>query len=230
MATSKKKSAKVAAKKSPRRKPSSRTSVNAKKARAKTASATSGTRKRSKTPSPKASAPKQFPVRAEAPKTGQVPFTHARALELFRSLGAKDAERLATYEASGDPALARWLFLTGMWSMVVQDDTTWPGRWADANAPIPAAIRRMLDRGIDPQDLTDVVRDAQIDALYNVAQLLEHCGHGIEEQQAKIAENVEWRLVEYDGNTGEMRRVIGGLHEDFFDMDPTGRGGQPRPR
>ena len=107
-------------------------------------------------------------------------------------------------------------------------DTRWPGKWADLNAPVPAAIRRMLDRGIEPQDLTDVVRDAQIDALYNVAQLLEHCGHGIEDQQAKIAENVEWRLVEYDGNTGEMRRVIGGLHEDFFDMDPTGRGGQPR--
>lgn len=157
-------------------------------------------------------------------------FTRARARELFRALGAKDLESLATAEASGFPALARWLFLTGMWSVVVRDDAKWPGKWADLNAPIPAAIRRMLDRGVGPQDLTDVVRDAQIDALYNVAQLLEHCGHGIEEQQAKIAENVEWRLVEYDGDTGETRRVIGGLHEDFYDMDPTGRGGQPQPR
>jgi hypothetical protein len=135
-----------------------------------------------------------------------------------------------TAEGSGFPALARWLFVTGMWSMVVQDDTTWPGKWADANAPIPAAIRRVLDRGIDPQDLTDVVRDAQIDALYNVAQLLEHCGHGIDEQQEKIAENVEWRLVEYDGDTSEQNRVIGALHQGFFEMDPTGRSGEPRPR
>ena len=182
-------------------------------------------------PSSRTTAKKARPkTAAESPKTIRVPFTRARALELLRALGAKGPESLATAEASGHAALARWLFLTGMWSMVVHDDAKWPGKWADLNAPIPAATRRMLDRGIDPQDLTDVVRDAQIDALYNVAQLLEHCGHGIEEQQAKIAENVEWRLVEYDGDTGEMKRVIGGLHEDFFDMDPTGRGGQPRPR
>jgi hypothetical protein len=178
-----------------------------------------------RTPPPRTS--KRARKTALAPKS---PFTRARALELFRALGAKNAESLATTETSGFPALARWLFLTGMWSMVVRDDTKWPGKWGDLNDPIPAAIRRMVDRGINPQDLTDVVRDAQIDALYNLAQLLEHCGHGIEEQQAKIAENVEWRLVEYDGDTGEMKRLIGGLHEDFFDMDPTGRGGEPRPR
>ena len=183
-----------------------------------------------KTRSPKDDSRKKRPMAAESPKSRRGPFAHDRALELLRALGAKDAERLASAEASGLPALARWLFLTGMWSTVVQDDTQWPGKWGDPRAPIPAAIRRMLDRGIDPQDLTDVVRDAQICALYNLAQLLEHCGHGIEKQQAKIAENVEWRLVEYDGDTGEMNRLLGGLHEDFYDMDPTGRGGEPRPR
>jgi hypothetical protein len=88
----------------------------------------------------------------------------------------------------------------------------------------------MLDCGIDPQDLTDVVRDAQINALYNVAQLLENAGHGLDDEQAKIEENVEWRLVEYDGNTGEVKRTIGAIHDEFFQMDPTGRGGEPRPR
>jgi hypothetical protein len=157
-------------------------------------------------------------------------LTRARALELFRALDAEDAEHLATAEAGDFPALARWLFLKGMWSMVTPDDTTWPGKWANPKAPIPAAIRRMLDRGIDLQDLTDVVRWAQVDVLYNVAQLLENSGHGIEEHQAKVEENVEWRLVEYDGNSGETKRRIGALHEGFFDMDPTGRGGEPRRR
>jgi hypothetical protein len=183
----------------------------------KPAETTSSLRTAKKVPS------KTAPTRANA-------FRRARALELFRALGARDPESLATAEASGSPALARWLFLAGMWSTVVQDDAKWPGKWADLSAPVPAAIRRMLDRGVDPQDLTDVVRDAQINALYNVAQLLEDCGHGLEEQQAKTAENVEWRLVEYDGDTGEMKRVIGGLHEDFHDTDPTGRGGAPPQR
>jgi hypothetical protein len=159
-----------------------------------------------------------------------MPFNQDRALELFRALGAKNAENRAAAEAGGDPALARWLFLTGMWSTVTPDAIVWPGKWADPSDPIPAAIRRMLDRGIDPQDLTDVVRWAQIDALYNVAQLLEDGGYGIEQHQAKVDETVDWRLVEYDGDAGETKRVIGGLHEDFLDVDPTGRGGEPKPR
>jgi hypothetical protein len=196
------------------------------KARAKAASPASKTRKWAK--APKKAAAKRAKAAHRASRL--IPFTRARALDLLRALGAKDAEGLATAEEGGFPAIARWLFLTGMWSTVAVDDSRWPGKWANPGAPIPAAIRRMLDRGIDPQDLTDVVRNAQIEALYNVAQLLEHCGHGIEEQQEKIAENVEWRLVEYDGDTGEVKRVIGALHEGFFEMDPTDRGGEPRPR
>ena len=158
-------------------------------------------------------------------------FTYERALKLFRSLGASDPEWRAKSEAKDDkPQLARWLFMRGMWSMVTDDDYVWPGKWADMKAPIPAAVTRMLERGIDPQDLTDVVRDAEINALYNLCQLIDSASHGIEDLQGKIAENVEWRLIELDGNTGKTKRLIEGLHESFHESDPTGRAGEPRPR
>jgi hypothetical protein len=158
-------------------------------------------------------------------------LTHERALALFRSLGASDPKHRATSETKdGNPELARWLFMQGVWSLITSDDYVWPGKWADMNAPIPAATKRMLARGIDPQDLTDVVRDAQIDALYNLCQLLDNAGHGIEHLQEKIKENVEWRLFEYDGIKEKAKRRIGGLHESFHESDPAGRSGEPRPR
>jgi hypothetical protein len=84
----------------------------------------------------------------------------------------------------------------------------------------------MLEKGVDPRDLTNV-RDAQIVALYNLCQLLDSSAYGIEELQAKIPENVEWRLVEYNGETDELGRVIEGTHEMFHEADPSGRGGRP---
>jgi hypothetical protein len=160
-----------------------------------------------------------------------VALTYKRALELFTALGASDPAWRAKSEAKDDkPQLARWLFLRGLWGCVTKDDHAWPGKWADRKAPIPAAITRMLACGIDPQDLTDVVRDAEINALYNVVQLLDSASHGIEHLQAKIAENVEWRLIEYDGEQEKTKRLIKGLHESFHESDPTGRAGEPRPR
>jgi hypothetical protein len=156
-------------------------------------------------------------------------MTYARALELFRTLGASDPEWRAKSESKdGEPQLARWLFMQGLWSNVIPDEYAWPGKWFDLDAPVPAAARRMLARGIDPNDLTTVVRDAQILLLFNVCQLLDSSAHGIEDLQEKIAENVEWRLVEYDGKTGKTKRLIEGLHEGFHDADPTGRDGGPR--
>jgi hypothetical protein len=158
-----------------------------------------------------------------------MPLTHARALELFRSLGATEPESRAKAETKDDrPALARWLFLQGLWSNVIPDDHAWPGKWGDLDAPVPAAIQRMLDSGIDPQDLTAVVRDAQINALFNMSQLLDDAAHGIAHLQDKIAENVEWRLVEYDGINRKTKRLIEGLHESFHQADPTGRRGEPK--
>ncbi len=154
---------------------------------------------------------------------------YERALELFRSLGATDPEWRAKAETKdGDAQLARWLFMQGLWSNVMPDEYEWPGKWADLDAPVPAATRRMLAKGIDHSDLTTVVRDAQVNLLYNVCQLLDSSGHGIEHLQEQIAENVEWRLVEFHGEKRKTGRLIEGLHEGFHESDPTGRKGEPR--
>jgi hypothetical protein len=66
--------------------------------------------------------------------------------------------------------------------------------------------------------------------LFNVLCLLDDSQPGIEQQQAGIAENVEWRLFEYDGAGEKVGRPIGELHGDFHDHDPSGRRGEPRKR
>jgi len=150
---------------------------------------------------------------------------------LFRELGAKDPKAWAVAEAKGDsPSLVRFLFLTGLWRCAIGDDARWMTSWADSAGPLPAAIQRMLDRGVDPADLTDVVRAMQVEALFNVCCLLDNPAHGIEDLQAKIPENVEWRLAEFDGEQGRLGRAVHAVHESFDQLDPTGRGGEPPPR
>jgi hypothetical protein len=134
-------------------------------------------------------------------------------------------------EAEGKhPALVRFLFLTGVWRCAIGDEPRWLSSWTDSAAPIPAAIQRMLDHGIDPADLTDVVRHMQVEALFSVCCLLDNPASGIEDLQAKIPENVEWRLAEFDGEKERVGRVSHAVHESFHKLDPTGRGGEPRSR
>jgi hypothetical protein len=82
--------------------------------------------------------------------------------------------------------------MSALWSCAIGDDDRWQTRWADPKHPVPAAIARMLAKGIDPADLTDVVRAMEVDVLFNVAQLLDGDSAGVADMQAKIAENVEW--------------------------------------
>jgi len=155
---------------------------------------------------------------------------YKRALAIFKQLRARDAAHWAKRESKdGAPFLARFLFLKALWGCVIPEDGSWM-KWADRRHPIPAAIDRMLAKGIDPDDLTDVVRNAQVDALFNVCCALDSSAHGIEDLQAKIAENVEWRLAEYDGENEKVKRAILDIHGDFYGFDPTGRGGEPRSR
>ncbi len=148
-------------------------------------------------------------------------FDRARALEVFRILGAKDPEVWADGEARDNrPYLVRYLFLTGLWRAVLDDDEEW-----DAT---DAATKRLLAQGADPRDLAAVVRQAQVDLLFEVCQLIDHPAHGIEDLQEKIPENVEWRLCEVDEHERPTGRVVLDLHASFGKFDPTGRNGEPR--
>ncbi len=158
-----------------------------------------------------------------------MPIPYKRALALFEQLGEKDAEDWATAE-SDEPSLARFLFLKALWSNVIDEDSSWMKDWAFPKDPIPSAIARMLRKGIDPDDLTDVVRDMQVELLFNVCCALDSSGHGIEDIQEVIPENIEWRLAEWDGKKEVVKRPILDVHDSFYDFDPTGRAGAPRKR
>jgi hypothetical protein len=154
---------------------------------------------------------------------------YKRALAIFKQLRAKNPTYWAGKESKdGKPFLARFLFLKAMWGCVIGDDKSWMQDWADSKHPTPSAIQRMLVKGIDPDDLTDVVRDMQITTLFNVCCALDNSAHGIEDLQEKITENVEWRLAEYDGENEELGRPMLAIHDDLYEFDPTGRAGNPR--
>jgi hypothetical protein len=159
-----------------------------------------------------------------------MPLSQTRALEILKSIGAGDhAESYAKSEARG-PFVARYLLLRGMWACAIDEDDRWQKTWFH-ESPVAAAIERLLAKGIDPADLTDVVRAMQVETLFNVCQLLDNPGHGIEDLQEKIPENIEWRVAEYDGEKERVGdRAILDIHESFHSLDPTGREGQPRDR
>jgi hypothetical protein len=158
-------------------------------------------------------------------------LSYERLRELFTQLGADDPESWARSAANETiPQLVRFVLLRSLWACVHDDDDRWMHQWADPRTPIPSAIRRMLACGIDASDLTDVVRDAQMLTLFNVCQALDNPVHGIEDLQKSIPENVEWRVVEYDGERERIGRLVRGLHESVMSLDPTGREGAPRKR
>ena len=156
-------------------------------------------------------------------------LTYRRALAIFKSLKAKDADHWARAEAEGEASLARLLFMQGAVRCVIDEDETWLKGY-DKDYPISGALARILKKGVDPRDLTDVVRDAQWDVLYNLLTLLEDGDHGIEDLQEKVPVVADWRLCEIDADERPTGRLLQALHEDIGGFDPTGRGGDPPPR
>mgnify|MGYP007046991452 CR=1 FL=1 len=92
---------------------------------------------------------------------------------------------------------------------------------------------RVLDKGVDPEDLTDIVRAEQYEVIYNVCQLLD--GEWLSDLREKIPELHEfsWRLYEVavdDDYVATPVRAIEDLHSMLGEVDPTGREGEPRKR
>jgi hypothetical protein len=97
-------------------------------------------------------------------------LTRKRALAIFKMLGEKGASAAAWADGEttdNEPYLARWLFLKALWSDVIAEDDDWMHEWSSKKHPVPSAIARMLAKGINPDDLTDVVRAMQVDLLFN---------------------------------------------------------------
>jgi hypothetical protein len=153
--------------------------------------------------------------------------------ETFRRIGAAEPHSWARSEVTEDiPQLCRFLFLRQAWRLLVtEEDDSWidnaikqsersPGAPCSGIGP---ALKHLIAKGIDRQDLTDVVRVMQYEVLFGLCYLLEDPGD-IEPEVADVC----WGLLELDED-GRTGRPICGLHESVLSTDPTGREMRPRP-
>lgn len=115
-----------------------------------------------------------------------------------------------------DPAaLLHELLLRGLWSTVIDEAAP------QALQRQGGAVARLLAAGVDPHDLLDVIREAQVDTIYNVAQLIDWPGEHLAPGDApdlRLAASLD----------GAAPQPLPELHSCLMERDPTGRAGEPR--
>lgn len=152
--------------------------------------------------------------------------------DLFRKLGARNPESWASSHVNeGINQLGRYLFLRQAWRNVIDEgDVSWIGREISKaekrpDAPFSGtgiALNKLLAKGADRKDISEVVRGMQADLLFNLWGVLDDPGELEEEGNA-----VSWCLVEV-AEDGQVIAPIQALHESVLDTDPTGREMRPR--
>ena len=139
----------------------------------------------------------------------------------LEQLGVPAAE-IRSIRADMEKLDARSLFsellLRGLWSNVIDETPA-----AEARAGASPALQRLLDRGVDADDLVDVIREAQIDLIYNVAQMLDE-PTGLLESDENIGIEVLVRFAEMHGAAAPIHC----LHTCLMGLDPSGRHGEAR--
>ena len=151
---------------------------------------------------------------------------------LFRKLGATDPEGWAHSQIEeGIPQLARFVFLRQAWRQIVSEgDSRWitaaieraQKRPDEPYAGVGHALERLRARGATDEELTDLVRGMQAQALFSFCYLLADPG----DVEPEI-HDLEWCLVQVDEN-GNVLDSIDALHESVLETDPTGREMRPR--
>ena len=152
--------------------------------------------------------------------------------KLFEKLGAREPENWASSQIErGINQLGRYLFLRQVWREVIaEDDRDWINaeiEWSKKNEGAPCsgigpALERVLGKGAEAKDLTEIVRVMQYRLLFRICYLLSD--PSIEEAEL---ENFGWGLFQINDN-GEVVGSIDCLHESLLEMDPTGREMRPR--
>lgn len=133
--------------------------------------------------------------------------THEQAQSIADDLARRDARSLLSE-----------LLVRGLWSLVIDEKNL-------SQLPVVGgdAAQRLLDDGIDPDDLMDVIRQVQVDTIYNVAQLIDCPTREI--QLEEIHELViSVGMQEPSANA----LPIYDLHSCLLERDPSGRHGEPR--
>ncbi|AVR97858.1 hypothetical protein [Pseudoduganella armeniaca] len=110
------------------------------------------------------------------------------------------------------------LLLRGLWANVI--DETQPLDPKRSGGP---ALQRLLDSGADPADLVDLIRETQVDLIYNVAQLIDDPAEALG-FEAPLELELSVRLAGTDGQSAPLYP----LHSGLMELDPSGRHGEPR--
>jgi hypothetical protein len=163
-----------------------------------------------------------------------VPTNLDALTELFRRLGAPHPEKWASSQIKeAIPQLHRYLWLREAWKCIVPEDSC---DWIDSEirraqarpdapyAGIGSAIQRCLDRGVDKNDLVEIVRGKQAQLLFSLSCLLDDQDF-VEEELCGLG----WSLFSTD-DAGNPKARISGLHESVLETDPTGREMRPKKR
>jgi hypothetical protein len=151
---------------------------------------------------------------------------------VFERLGATDPAGWARSQMrEGIPQLARFLFLRQAWRQLIQEgEHAWIQRMiADAEhspdepyAGVGLALRRLKALGARDDDLTEVARGLQAEALFKFCYLLEDPG----DLEPEVAD-MSWAFVQVDAEGAVLGEIVG-LHDSVLETEPTGREMRPR--
>jgi hypothetical protein len=131
----------------------------------------------------------------------------------------KQAESIASDLAGFDArSLLSELLVRGLWSLVIDETnlSQLPKVGGDT-------VQRLLNKGIDPDDLIDVIREAQVDIIYNVAQLIDW-----PTSETRLEEVPDLTISVSIQESGTSAFPIYELHSCLLERDPSGRHGEPR--
>lgn len=138
-----------------------------------------------------------------------------KLIEKFRAAGCPDPESWASSEINeGFAQFAGFIFLRELWKLVTPEGSR---EWLrDLDLPNDdgrgGVKRRLKESSASIEDLTALVRAAQIKAVRGVAYLLD--GYAPE---GGLVEEVSWGLYELDEDFNPVRE-IDGLHESVDDI------------
>ncbi|HRI67922.1 MAG TPA: hypothetical protein PK156_26975 [Polyangium sp.] len=165
---------------------------------------------------------------SEAAKNAQL----KELTEKFRQLGIEKPEAWAAVQVNeGIPLLPKFYFLKYLWHGIVkEEDTQWIDRdiaIAEKNLDAPfiggaLALKSLRAKGATDEELTDVVRNYQMEYMWYFISLLEQGVRPVHDYEPPLEEQFAWVLIEIDD---EFRclSTLDGLQELAMVLDPTGR-------
>jgi hypothetical protein len=136
-------------------------------------------------------------------------------LGIHQSLVESIAEDIEKKDAR---SLFSTLFYKGVWSLVADESD--PSQLPRAGG---LAVNRLLEAGVNVDDLVDVVRETQVDLINNIAQLLDWPA-----ENACLSDDLEVQLSVAFSSMKANPLPLWELHSALMEHDPSGRYGEPR--